>query len=74
MNFAIMRSGFGGYWIGKTKREVKDGSIFSTFNDAIEEAKNLNDSIENLGELEEMEEEGEEAIEKISKGMEQWIV
>lgn len=71
MNFAVMKSGFGGYWIGKTKLETNGTSIFSTFDEAMEEAKSLNDSVENLDELEAAKEED---VEELRKEMEKWIV
>lgn len=38
-NYAVVRSTFGDYWIGKTKLSEKPGSIFSSFADALEEVK-----------------------------------
>ena len=71
MNFAIMKSRFGDYWVGKTKLETNGASIFSIFDEAVDEAKALNDSIENLYELEEA---TEEEAEEIPKEMERWII
>lgn len=72
MNFAIMRSGFGDYWIGKTELPVKDGSIFSTLEDALDQAKSLNDSIENQDELDAT---TEEDVEEVDDAMvERWGV
>ncbi len=71
MNYAVMRTMFGDFWVGKTNREPNGIGVFATFDDATERAMDLNDSIENSDELDDaLEEEAEE----ISEGMEKWIV
>ncbi len=70
-NYAIMLSGFGNYWVGKTLREVDNKSIFSTFDEATEEAIELTDSVENTDELEC---EDEQDCEMIRPEMEKWII
>jgi len=71
MNFVVMKSGFGDYWIGGTKLEADEKVVFSDFESAIEKAEDLNDSIENQEELEEM---TEEEVEEILEGTEKFIV
>ena len=66
-----MRSGFGDFWIGKTKLLPNGKSIFTSFDGAMERAENLNDSIDNA---EELEEATEEDTEPIRKEMEKWII
>jgi hypothetical protein len=70
MNFVIIKSGFGEYWIGKTKLPIKEGSIFGTFEDTVDCAIDMADSITNQADLED---EIEEEVEEISKEMERWI-
>lgn len=70
-NFAIGKFLFGDYWVGKTKLEVNNKSIFSTFEEAIEEAIDLTDSISERDELECTEEED---IEIIEPEIERWII
>ncbi len=70
-SYAIMRSGFGDLWIGKTKLNPDGKSIFAGFDEAIEKAKQLNDSIENAGELDDT---TEEDITPLGKNMEKWII
>ena len=70
-NYAIARSAFGDYWIGKTLQKANGKNIFSTFEEATSEAISMTDSHTNILELE----EGlEEECEMISKGTEKWIV
>ena len=71
MNFAIMRSGFGDLWIGGTNLVANGKTIFGNFDDALEEAKSLNDSITNGIELDDTKEED---IELLSLDMERWII
>ena len=70
-NYAVARSLFGDYWVGKTFLIANGKSIFPTFDEAIEEAKNRNDSVSNLAELEDT---FEEECEMIAKNCEKWIV
>ena len=71
-SYAVMRSGFGDLWVGKfAKLEPDEETIFANFDDAIEEAKKLNDSIENA---EELDATFEEDLELLDKKMEKWIV
>ena len=70
-NYAVMRSGFGDYWIGGTYLKPNGNSIFTDFVEALQTAKNLNDSIENADELDAT---TEEDIEVLRKKMEQWII
>lgn len=63
VSFAILQSGFGDYWVGKTYRETNGKSIFSTFEEATEEATGLTDSISNRDELESVEEGDVELVE-----------
>ena len=70
-NFAVMRSGFGDYWIGGTPNKPNGKSIFVSYEEALERALELNDSIDNADELENVE---EEEIELLRKGMERWMI
>ena len=74
MKFVIMRSGFGDYWIGKFDETKVDLPItameFDEYNNALEKALDLNDSIENQDELESVE---EEEIEELNENMLDWI-
>lgn len=70
-NFAVMKSGFGDYWIGRTKLASDGKSIYATFDEAKGKALALNDSVENQEELEYYQEAD---AEEISSGMEKWIV
>ncbi len=71
LNYAVMRSGFGDLWVGGTYLKPNGNSIFADFNEALQTAKNLNDSIENADELDAT---TEEDIEPFGKGMEKWII
>lgn len=71
LNYAVMRSGFGDLWIGGTHLEPNEKSIFAVFEDALEKAKSLNDSIENADELDDT---TEEDIELFGDNMERWII
>lgn len=75
MKFVVMKSGFGDYWIGKfddTKVDLpKEAKAFDDYEDALEEALALNDSIENQDELESVEEDD---IEELNEDMLRWIV
>lgn len=70
-SYAIVRSTFGDLWVGKTHLEPNDTSIFSDFEQAIGTAQNLDPSHENWVELDETDEED---VEKISKGVEKFII
>lgn len=70
-SFAIAKSIFGDYWIGKTKLEPNGVSVFSTFEEATEEAIELTDSISNRDELESI---LEEDVEDIDAECEKWII
>ncbi len=72
LNFAVMRGGFGDLWIAKTKLSVKDGSIYSTFDEAQQRAIDLNDSVENLLDLQEA--SLHEELQEIEEDMERWII
>lgn len=71
VNFAVARSAFGDYWVGKTFLKVGKSRIFSTFDEATEEAMQRTDSVSNTEEL-----QGtlEEECELIEKNCEKWIV
>lgn len=71
LNFAVLKSAFGDYWVGKIEREPDGKSIFSIFEEATNRALALTDSIENTDELEMTD---EEEIEELNPGMEKWIV
>lgn len=71
MNYAIVKSMFGDYWVGKTELPVKDGSIFSTYDDAFEEAK-AHASWIDVAEMESAKEHDE--VETIEKGVEKFII
>ncbi len=71
LNYAVMRSGFGDLWIGGTYLEPNEKSIFATFDDALEKAKRLNDSIKNADELDDT---TEEDVKLLGDDMEQWII
>ena len=71
MNYAVLKSDFGDYWIGKTKLPVREGSIFSTFDEAQETALALcDDDIKGV----ELDEETEGDVEEVSKNLEKWII
>lgn len=79
-NFAVMKSMFGDYWVGKTKLETNDKSIFSTWdkatNAAIDEAAEaaaLDDEDEN-DYLDSLEDAVEDEAEEIRPEMEKWII
>jgi hypothetical protein len=90
LNYAVVRSVFGDYWVGKTKLEPKKGIIFEDINEAIEKAKylfeihkgfdpDLEEEDEGYDEelalqYEDMENTTEEEVELISKGVERFIV
>ncbi len=40
-NFAVVKSIFGDYWVGKTKLALESNKIFEKFQDAIDKAKDL---------------------------------
>lgn len=71
LNFAVLKSMFGDYWIGKIGLKPDGKSIFPTFAEAMNKALTLNDSIENADKLEMIEEED---IEEIRPEMKKWIV
>ena len=71
LNYAVMRSGFGNLWIGGTHLKPNGKSIFVDFDEALQTAKNLNDSIENADELDDT---TEEDIEPLGKNMARWII
>lgn len=71
LNFAVLKSMFGDYWVGKIEREPDGKSIFSTFDEATNNAVDLTDSIENRDELEMIE---ESEVEELCPEMERWIV
>lgn len=75
MKFVLMKSGFGDYWIGKfdeTKVDLPENArTFDDYDDALEEALALNDSIANQDELESVEEDD---IEELDENMLKWIV
>ena len=71
LNFAVMRSMFGDLWVGGTYLKPNGNSIFADFDEALQTAKNLNDSIENADELESVEEED---VELLGKNMDKWII
>ena len=74
MKFVIMKSGFGSYWISKfdeTKVKLpKKVKEFSNYDDALQKALSMNDSIENEDELISTE---ENEIEELSEDMLRWI-
>ena len=75
MKYVIMKSGLGDYWIGKFNEKKMDlpkkAEAFDDYEDALEEALALNDSIENQDELESIE---EDEIEELNENMLKWIV
>ena len=71
LNYAVMRSGFGDLWVGKIALPADEKTIFAKFDDALETAKLLNDSIENAEELDEI---VEEELESLNKDMAKWII
>ncbi len=71
MNYAVMRTMFGDFWVGKTDLEVNGVGVFATWDEALEEALELNDSVDNQLELEQAE---EEEADEIRTDMERWIV
>lgn len=75
MKFVIMLSGFGDYWIGKFNEAKvdlpKEAKAFDDYNDALQEALDLADSVENQDELES---EEEDEVEEHGENMLKWIV
>ena len=71
LNFAVLKSGFGDYWVGKVKLESNGKSVFPTFEEATNRALALTDSIENTDELEAVE---EAEVEELRPEMEKWII
>ena len=74
MKYVIMKSGFGDIWIGKfdeTKVDLPESAkAFDDYEDALDEALDLNDSIENQDELESVE---ENEITELDENMLRWI-
>ena len=70
-NFAVLRSAFGDYWVGKIKQKPDKKSIFSTFDEATNRVLDLTDSILNQDDLEMVE---EDEVEELSQKMEKWII
>lgn len=70
-NFAIIKSIFGDYWIGKTKLPIKPGCIFSDFDAALEEAKQ-HASYEDVMEMES--DEYQDETEVIQEDVERFII
>lgn len=71
LNYAILRSGFGDLWVGKIALPADEKTIFANFDDALEIAKELNDSIQNA---EDLENTVEEELEPLDKNMVKWII
>ena len=71
MNYAVMETMFGDYWVGRTKLEPNGVGIFATWDEAVGKAKDLNDSLDNLRDLEDALEAEAEVVEA---NMEKWIV
>lgn len=72
MKYIIMKSGFGDYWIGKTRLELPDNAkAFDDFESAREGAMNLCTQCENCDELELINEE--EIGEMDNKDMLRWL-
>ena len=74
MKFVVMMSGFGDYWVGKfdeTKVDLPESAkAFDDYDDTLDVALALNDSIENQDELESVEEDD---IEELDENMLKWI-
>jgi len=74
MKYVIMKSGFGDYWIGKFDTAnvdlPKNTKAFDDYENALEKALDLTDSIENQDELESVE---ENEIEILDENMLKWI-
>jgi hypothetical protein len=87
-NYAVMRTIFGDYWIGKTKLPCKKESIFADLEDAIQKVEMLfedahfdfdpDDESDENGELlcryEDIRNNTEESIELIKKNIEKFII
>jgi len=71
MNYAVMRSVFGDYWVGKTKLEPNGVGVFASWDEAMDKALSLWPSEENQFELDDA---VEEEAETISEGAEKFIV
>lgn len=71
MNYAVMKTMFGDYWVGKTRLEPNGVGVFATHREAVEAAMGLNDSIDNLADLQDAE---ESEAEDIHVEAEKWIV
>ena len=73
MKFIIMKSGFGDYWISKTKSELPDNAkVFDSFEAAREEAIALCTQCENHDELEYVKED-EIEDEIVDEEMFKWL-
>ncbi len=72
MNYAVMRTLFGDYWVGKTNLEMNDVGVFSTWDEAVETALDL--SSLNEDNRYEIENALEEEAEEVHEDMEKWIV
>ncbi len=70
-SYVVMQSMFGNLWVGKTKLKPNGVNVFADFDDATEEAKVLNESIENVVELTCA---SEEDCELVDEKMEKWIL
>lgn len=71
MNYAVMRSMFGDFWVGKTCLEPNGVGVFATWDEAMDTAMDLTDSVDNRDELEDALETEAETVED---GAEKWIV
>lgn len=72
MKYAIMRSGFGDYWVGKTELELPgDAKAFDDYEDAQDEAVSLCTQCTNRDEVESIEEADVEEI--TNKEMLNWL-
>lgn len=71
MNYAVMRTMFGNYWIGKTDLEPNGVGVFATWDEALEAALDLWPDEDNCAELEDA---LEAEAETIQEGAAKWIV
>ncbi len=72
MKYVIMQSGFGDYWVGKTKLELPgEAKVFDDYEDAQDEAASLCMQCDNRDEVESVDEDDLEEV--TDKEMLKWL-
>jgi len=72
MNYAVMKTVFGDYWVGKTNLEPNGVGVFASWDEAVDTALDL--SSFNEDNHYEIEEALEEEAEEVRMDMQKWIV